>query len=472
MSRRVIAAILTALTFSAGAANTRPNIIYINADDLGVMDVGYNSDRYRTPNLDRLAKEGMVFTEAYAPSANCAPSRACVISGQYGPRHGVYTVMNSDRGKAQHRKLIPIKNTQHLADEMLTLPEVLKAGGYTTIHLGKWHLGEDPCSQGFDYNVGGGTSGSPYGGYFVPFKGPMAKYNELGKGTHSGDIFADKAIEFLKEHGDEPFFMHMAYYLVHSPIQPVPGMVDKYKADEDVNAAYASMIEKMDESIGRIISQLDAMGLRENTLVLFTSDNGGVCKTSSQKPYRAGKGSYFEGGIREPMWVRWPTKVKAGTTCDVPVCGIDFFPTFLGAAGLEVPKGKELDGESLMSLLTGKDDFPGRPLFWHFPIYLQKYGGVDDDAHDPLFRTRPGSAMRLGKWKLHEYFEDGRLELYDLDADIGERTNLAAKMPGKAKELHTILKAWRKATDAPVPTEPNPKYDEAADSTARKQAKR
>ncbi len=452
----------------AMAESAKPNIIYINADDYGIMDIGYNSDRYRTPNLDRLAKEGMVFTEAYAPAANCAPSRACVMSGQYGPRHGVYTVNDSDRGKPEHRKLVPIKNTLHLDDEMLTIPEALKAAGYTTIHLGKWHLGKDPCTQGFDYNIGGGKSGSPYGGYFVPFRGPMAKYNEFGKGTHSGDIFADKAIDFLKEHGSEPFFMHMAYYLVHSPIQKVPGMVEKYEDVENLNAAYASMIEKMDESIGKIIAELDALGLRDNTLVLFTSDNGGICKTSSQAPYRAGKGSYFEGGIREPMFVRWPAKVKAGTTCDIPVVGIDFFPTFLEATGLPVPQGKVLDGESLMPLLTQKGSMPERALYWHFPIYLQKYAGVEDESHDSLFRTRPGSVVHFGKWKLHEYFEDGRLELYNLESDIGERENLAKKMPEKAKELHAMLKAWRKEVDAPVPTELNPKYDEAADLASRR----
>ncbi len=443
----------------------KPNIIYINADDYGIMDIGYNSDRYRTPNLDRLAKEGMVFTEAYAPAANCAPSRACVMSGQYGPRHGVYTVNSSARGKAQYRKLIPIKNTLHLDDEMLTIPEALKAGGYKTIHLGKWHLGEDPCTQGFDYNVGGGTSGSPYGGYFAPFKGPMAKYNKpYGKGTHSTDIFAEEAIRFMKENKKNPFFMHMAYYAVHSPIQKVPGMVEKYEGKKDLNAAYASMVEKMDESIGKIIDQLDALGLKENTLVLFSSDNGGFYEVSKQTPYRAGKGAYFEGGIREPMIVRWPTKVKAGTSCDAPVIGIDFFPTFLEAAGLPVPSRKVLDGESLMPLMTQKGTLPKRSLYWHFPIYLQG----DCDASDSLFRTRPGSVVRVGKWKLHEYFEDGRLELYNLESDIGERENLAKKMPEKAKELHAMLKAWRKEIDAPVPTQLNPKYNEATDLAARK----
>ncbi len=443
------------------SAQGRVNIIYINADDLGVMDVGFmGCKEYNTPNLDRMAAEGMVFTEAYAPAANCAPSRACVISGQYGGRHGVYTVGTSERGKSADRKLIPTRNKMHLPEENVTMAEALKAGGYKTIHLGKWHLGEDPTTQGFDINIGGGRSGSPYGGYFAPFKGPMARYNgPYGKGTHSGDIFADQAVTFLKSRGDTPFFMHMAYYLVHTPIQKVPGLVEKYADRGPTKAAYASMVEKMDQSIGAILDELDAQGLKENTLVLFTSDNGGIRRFSKQDPYRSGKGSYFEGGIREPLVVRWPGRIKAGSTCNVPVIGIDFYPTFLDAAGLQAPAGKILDGVSLLPLLTGTGSIEDRPLFWHFPVYLQTYAGAGDDSHDPLFRTRPGSAMRSGKWKLHEYFEDGRLELYDLGTDAGERRNLAEEMPEKAEELHAKLKEWRAELDCPVPTELNPKYE-------------
>lgn len=459
LNRGVLAALCCWLQAATGVA--KPNIIYINVDDLGVMDVGFNSTRYNTPNIDRLRSEGMLFTDAYAPAANCAPSRACVMSGQYGPRHGVYTVSNSDRGKARERKLIPVRNTEYLSLDNLTITEVLKAGGYKTIHLGKWHLGEDPTQQGFDVNIGGGTTGNPSGGgYFSPFQqGPMEPFSDqYPKGTHRVDIYADQAVKFMRANKGGPFFVHMAYYSVHTKLEPVPEFIDKYKG-KDVHAAYASMIEKMDQGIGRILDEVDRLGLRDNTLVLFTSDNGGIRDISSQAPFRSGKGSYFEGGVREPLVVRWPGKIEPASTCAVPVCGIDFYPTFLEAAGLSVPDGKKLDGVSLVPLLTGQGSIPDRALYWHFPIYLQSYAGKEDDAHDPFFRTRPGSTMRYGKWKLHEYFEDGRLELYDLEADPGERKNLAKKRKAKAEELHGMLERWRKDMGAPVPTEDNPKYD-------------
>lgn len=445
----------------ASVSFAKPNILYINADDFGVMDTGFNNPIYNTPNIDRLRAEGMLFTDAYAPAANCAPSRACVMSGQYSSRHGVYTVGNSDRGKTQQRKIVPIKNTLHLKPDNLTMPAALQAGGYKTIHLGKWHVTKDPLQSGFDINIGGDDTGSPAGGYFTPFKkGSMAQYDsQYPKGTHRSEIFADEAIKFLKANGDAPFFMHMAYYLIHTPMQKVPELFGKYDGKPGVHAVYATMVEKMDQSIGRILDELDALGLAENTLVVFCSDNGAHCDMSSQKPFRSGKGSYFEGGIREPLVVRWPGRVAENSSCEVPVIGTDFFPTFLEAAGLPVPKGKVLDGVSLMPLLTGKGSIAERALFWHFPVYLQSYKGAADDSHDRLFRTRPGSALRIGKWKFHEYFEDGRLELYDLEADTGERTNIAAAHPEKAAELHAQLKAWREELNAPVPTEENPKYD-------------
>jgi arylsulfatase A-like enzyme len=452
--------ILLAMLASGAVWAAPPNIVYINADDLGVMDVGFNNPKYNTPNIDRLRAEGMLFTDAYAPAANCAPSRACVMSGQVGPRHGVYTVGNSDRGNAKTRKIIPIKNTEHLDPEIMTLADALKAGGYETIHLGKWHAGDAPLQQGFDVNIGGNGSGSPTGGYFTPFKGgTMTGYNaKYPAGTHRVDIFADEAIKFMRANRARPMFVHMAYYSVHSKLEPVPEFVEKYKG-KNVHAAYASMIEKMDQGIGRILDEIEALGLKDNTLVLFTSDNGGICKTSSQQPYRSGKGSYFEGGIREPMVVRWPARIQPNSSCSIPVIGIDFFPTFLDAAGLPTPENKILDGVSLLPLLTQSGPIAERTLFWHFPIYLQAYAGIEDDSHDALFRTRPGSALRQGKWKLHEYFEDGRLELYDLESDLGERSNLADRHPEKAQELRRLLEKWRAETNAPVPTEPNPKYD-------------
>ena len=454
----------TALAAHAACAenNQHPNIIYINADDLGVMDVHFDGRKeYRTPNLDKLAAEGMVFTNAYAPAANCAPSRACCMSGQYTPRHGVYTVQSSARGLTSQRKLIPIKNTKTLRDDITTIPEALKAAGYKTIALGKWHLGKDPKTQGFDINIGGDHSGGPHGGYFTPFKsGPMKKYNdEYPKGTHRAAIFADKAVKFMRENKDKAFFMYMAYYSVHSPLKPVPALVDKYKDVENINPVYASMIENMDASVGKILDELDKLGLKKKTFVLFTSDNGGVRATSNQTPYRAGKGSYFDGGIRVPMCVRWPGHVKPETKCDTPVSGVDFFPTFLEVAGIKPPKEKILDGVSLLPLLTGTGTIPKRPLFWHFPIYLQISHGQQLDFHDKYFRTRPGSAIRFGKWKLHQYFEDGRIELYDLENDKGEKRDLAKEMPEKAKELLAILENWRKNIHAPLPTEKNPQYD-------------
>ncbi len=452
---------MVALMIGVGSATAKPNIIYINADDLGVMDVGFNSNRYNTPNIDQLRAEGMLFTDAYAPAANCAPSRACVMSGQYSPRHGVYTVGSSERGKPTQRKIIPTKNTMHLQADNLTMAGALQAGGYKTIHLGKWHVSEDPLPFGFDVNIGGGANGGPYGGgYFSPFpKGPMKPFSDrYPKGTHRVDIFADQAIKFMRVNKENPFFVHMAYYSVHTGLQAVPEFIGKYD-NSKVHAVYASMIEKMDQGIGKILDELDALGLRENTLVLFCSDNGGIRKISHQDPYRSGKGSYFEGGIREPLVVRWPGNVKPNSTCKVPVMATDFYPTFLEVADLPIPKNKVLDGESLVPLLKEKGGFPERTLFWHFPIYLQQYGGVEDDAHDPLFRTRPGSALRQGKWKLHEYFEDGRIELYDLEADIGERTNLAETHPEKAAELYKQLKEWQAEIKAPIPTELNLKYD-------------
>jgi len=439
----------------------QPNIIYINADDLGVMDVGFNSKRYNTPNIDKLRAEGMLFSDAYAPAANCAPSRACILSGQYGPRHGVYTVGTSERGQSKHRKIIPIENTQFLSSDNVTIAGALKDAGYQTIHLGKWHVSPDPLQNGFDVNIGGSRTGGPSGGgYFSPFhSGPMQPFSDLyPKGTHRVDIFADQAMKFMQKHKGNPFFVHLAYYSVHTKLEAVPEFIEKYD-NRNVDAIYASMIEKMDQGIGKILDELERLGIKENTLVLFCSDNGGICKTSSQAPFRAGKGSYFEGGVREPMVVRWPKKIEPNSTCSVPVIGIDFFPTFLDAAGVSVPKGKSLDGVSLMPLLTGSGSIPERTLYWHFPIYLEAYAGAADESHDPLFRTRPGSALRQGKWKLHEYFEDGRIELYDLQGDLGERNNVAAKYPEVTAELHKTLKRWRSETNAPVPREPNPKYD-------------
>ena len=474
--RALVTSTLIASAFPLhGATANRPNIIYINADDLGVMDVGFDGRKeYNTPNLNKLASEGMVFTNAFSPAANCAPSRACCMSGQYTPRHGIYTVKSSSRGLVSLRKLIPIKNNTILPDENVTIAEALKTGGYKTIHLGKWHLGKNPCAQGFDINIGGDRTGSPVGGYFVPFRrGPMKRYNkEYPKGTHLSAILADQAIKFINQNKDKPFFMYLAFYSVHGPLKAVPEYIEKYKDSTNINPAYASMIEKMDNSIGKVLNEIERLGLKNNTLVLFTSDNGGVCKISKQTPYRAGKGSYFDGGIRVPLCVRWPGKVESNTKCDVPVIGIDFYPTFLAVAEVSLPKGKILDGVNLMPLLTQTGKIPDRALYWHFPVYLQAYAGKEDDSHDIYFRTRPGSVIKYGKWKLHQYFENNTIELYGTSRDIGERSNIASTMPEKAQELLAKLNAWRAEVHAPVPTQLNSEYNPNAKIVRKKKHKK
>ncbi|MDA7823351.1 sulfatase [Opitutales bacterium] len=436
---------------------SRPNVIYLNADDLGVMDVGFmGSKLYHTPNLDRLANESMVFTDGYAPAANCAPSRAACFSGQWAVRTGVYTVGTSERGDAMDRMLIPTPNRMHLKDEVITIAEEFKKAGYRTAQLGKWHLGEDPTTQGIDINVGGNTRGAPPS-YFSPYKNPNLK--DGPKGEYLTDRLTDEAITILEKFKDDPFFIYFPFYSIHTPLQGRPDLKKKYKNNKQVHADYAAMIECLDENVGRLMSALDELGLRENTMVLFSSDNGGIRKLSKQDPWRAGKGSYYEGGIRVPITVRWPGVVEAGSTCSVPVTGLDFYPTFLDAIGASPSPGKVLDGRSILPLLTGKSSFPkGRTLYWHFPIYLQNYAGEEDQSRDAKFRTRPGTVLRKGKWKLHEYFEDGALLLFDLENDPGETKNLAQEKPKKLKVLKNDMYAWREQTQSPVPTRRNPKY--------------
>lgn len=426
-----------------------------------MMDVGYTTPAFRTPNIDRLLKQGMTFSNAYMPAANCAPSRATLNSGKWPSRHGVYTVGTSERGKPEDRKLIPTPNTEHLSPEFYTLAEALRAGGYRTIHLGKYHIGNDPRQDGFEVNVGGDHRGGPYGdGYFSPWgRGPMTEWSDtVPPGTHRVDVYVREAIRFIETHQDEPMFIHFAPYLVHTPITPVPEYVGHY-AGTGLNADYASMVEKLDEAVGKLLDALEEKGLTDKTLVVFTSDHGGIAKFHSQAPLRAGKGSYYEGGIRVPFLMRWPGVIEAGSRSDELVNGLDLYPTFMEAAGIAAPD--DLDGVSLMPLMRASGDWEPVPQFWHFPIYLQAYDGKLDDARDPLFRTRPGSAMRHRQWKLLEFFEDGALELYDLEADPGERNNLSGTLPEKTAELHQMLKDWRARTNSPVPTELNPDYHPA-----------
>ena len=450
-----------ALAMFASAAD-RPNIVFYFIDDLGWTDVSFmGSKYYETPHVDRLAREGMKFMDAYACAPNCAPSRACLMSGLYGPRHGVFTVGNSDRGQAKFRKLIPTKNTTELADKFVTVAESLQSAGYVTATMGKWHLGSDPTKQGFDVNIAGKHWGSPSGGgYHSPYNYPNLVNKE--KGEYLTDRLGQEACKFIEANKDKPFFLYLTHYAVHTPIQSKPELKAKYQKKPTVgghtNAAYAGMIESMDDSIGAVQATLERLKLDDNTIVIFFSDNGGHGGVTSNAPLRGSKGMLYEGGIREPLVVKWPGVTKAGSTCKEPVIGVDFYPTFLELAGIDRPKNLKLDGLSFVPCLKDDSASLGRKaLYWHFPCYLQGY----TPRHGP-FRTTPAAAIRMGDWKLIEFFEDGALELYNLKKDLGEEDNLAQKMPEKAKELHVAMLKWRKATKAPVPTEKEPKYDSNA----------
>ena len=440
----------------------QPNIIYINVDDLGWKDVGYMGSTYfETPNIDRLSKQGMVFTNGYAAASNCAPSRACLISGQNTPRHGVYTVSPSERGKAKTRKIIPTPNTDYLTDDMVTMADMFKTAGYTTGTFGKWHVTKDPLNDGFDINIGGNQRGNPGGnGYTAPYNN-LPNLEEAPQGEYLTDRLTTEAINFVKTNKDQPFFLYLPFYAVHMPLMGKPELIEKYEkkggSGGQDNPVFAAMVETVDTNVGRLLKALEQLNLSNNTLIVFTSDNGGISSVSTQKPLRAGKGSYYEGGTRVPYIIKWPNEIKAGTTSETPIVNLDFFPTFMEILDVQLPN-KVLDGKSLLPLLKG-NKMTDRPLFWHFPIYLGAYDQSKDDGRDGLFRTRPGSTVLYKNWKLHHYFEDNDLELYNLEHDLGERNNLAESHPDKAKELYDLLDSWRKEVDAPVPSELNPEYD-------------
>jgi len=443
----------------------KPNFIFILIDDLGWKDAGFMGSRYyETPNIDKLARQGITFSDAYAAAPNCAPSRACLLSGQYSPRHGVYTVDPPDRGPAHLRKLIPTANRMTLDSSIVTIAEALKPAGYAAASMGKWHLGDDPdhgpVSQGFDVNVGGGSTGHP-NTYFSPYGN-----NDLAdgpEGEYLTDRLTDEALAFIEQHRDRPFFLYLSHYAVHLPLQAKENLIEKYRSKEEYgghdNPTYAAMIESIDQGVGRIMDRLDELGLAEDTVVFFFSDNGGHGAITSMEPLRGSKGMLYEGGVRGPMIVRRPGQIKPGGSCDVPVIIIDFYPTILEMADVPRPHGQVLDGESIVPLLRGRDRLQRDAIYWHFPAYLEAYRGMESP-----WRTTPAGAVRQGDWKLIEFFEDGRLELYNLKEDIGERNDLAGAMSDKVEELHRLLTEWREAVNAPVPTERNPLYKPDTDS--------
>jgi len=441
----------------------KPNVVLINVDDLGWKDLGFmGSDYYDTPNLDALATEGMVFTNAYASAANCAPSRACMLSGLNTTKHGVYTVSPSDRGDKKTRKLIPTKNIAHLSDDLYTLPKMMKSAGYVTGSFGKWHIGKDPSKQGIDYNVGGSSKGNPgKDGYFAPYT--IDNIENGPEGEYLTDRLTSETVSFIEKNKDTTFFLYIPFYTVHTPIMGKEALIEKYKSkqgkDGQDNPEYAAMVSSMDENVGRILKTLKTLNLEENTLLIFTSDNGGIRSISEQNPLRAGKGSYYEGGIRVPLVIKWPGKILKGSTNHNTVSNLDFYPT-LQEVVAPVEKATKLDGVSLTSQFMDTTANQ-RDLYFHFPIYLQAYSMVDDDGRDPLFRTRPGSVIISGDYKLHRYYEDEGLELYNLKSDLGERNNSVSENPLKVEELQKKLNSWLQLENAPIPVEKNLDYDES-----------
>ena len=470
-------AVLTAILFSQAAhAAPKPNILFIFLDDFGWKDTSYmGSDFYETPHLDKLASEGMIFTDAYSAAANCAPARACLLSGQYTPRHEIFNVGTGPRGKAEHRRLLHISGTTTLRTDIRTWAHQLQEAGYKTATMGKWHLSNDPLPYGFDVNVGGTHSGGPPKGYYPPH-GKAPGLEDVPKDEYLTETITKRAAEFIAESKDDPWALYLTLFAVHTPLNAKKDLVAKYEAkkpgDLHDHVAMATMIQAVDDGVGHIVNRLEKLGLAENTAIFFFSDNGGYGPATDMDPLKGYKGTYYEGGIREPFFVKWPGVVEPGTRCTIPIIGVDLYPTFCEMSGAPTPKGQPLDGVSIVPLLKGEtpNSFTERAIFWHFPAYLQSYNVSTFEQRDPLFRSRPCSIVRQGDWKLHEYFEDGGLELYNLKDDIGESTNLAESNPEKTAELHATLKNWRTEIKAPVPTEKNPKFDATAEKAAIEKA--
>lgn len=454
----------TGASIPESKSDDRPNIILIYADDLGWRDLGvYGSHYYETPHIDKLAREGVLFTNAYAAAPNCSPSRASLLTGQYTPRHGIYTAGSPERGLSKNRRLIPSSNNTSLGVDSITLAERLREGGYTSASIGKWHLGTDPVVHGFDIALAGNEEGEP-GSYYCPFSSPERTVPDLSESCREGDYLTDNvtdlAVEFILDNQDAPFFLYLPYYAVHSPIEGHPTHISRFDEKESEgnqqNAQYASMIYSLDQGVGRIIQLLETTGLSERTLIIFHSDNGGHGPTTDMYPLRGSKGMLYEGGIRVPLIMRWPGMAEANMRVDEPVISIDLYPTILEIADLPANQTAPLDGQSLWGILSGKEDPLPRALYWHFPAYLE---GYEDKAYSSdVWRTTPAGAVRYGRYKLIEWFETGRQELYDLEDDVGENKNIAFEQPEIAADLHVRMRAWREEVGAPVPQTLNPDY--------------
>jgi arylsulfatase A-like enzyme len=456
--KRLLLPLIALLACQAPAAD-KPNLVFILADDLGYTDVGcFGSKYYETPNIDRLASQGMKLT-SHHHHQNCQPTRAALMSGQYAPRTGVYTVGGIDRFDWSMRPLRPVDNVTSLPLDKVIIAKALKDAGYATGMFGKWHLGQNgdfhPGKRGFDEAIE--SSG-------VHFKFKTDPPVEHPKDQYLADFLTDKAVDFIQRHKDGPFFLYLPHFGVHSPHQAKPELIARFKDKPGVgghnNPTYAAMIASVDESVGRVMAELEKQGIADNTVLIFSSDNGGVGgyaregikkagDITDNAPLRSGKGSLYEGGTRVPFIVRWPGVTKAGSSANVPTIHVDIYPTFLEIAGAPAPPNQPLDGESLVPLFRNAGASLKRDaIFQHFPGYL----GAGTDT----WRTTPVGLVQSGPWKLMEFFEDHHLELYNLDDDIGETRNLATQMPEKAAELKAKMVAWREAVGARMPTPNTP----------------
>jgi arylsulfatase A-like enzyme len=448
----------------------RPNVVFILADDLGWADLGcFGSGYYRTPNIDRMAGQGMLFSEGYSCGPNCQPTRAALMSGQYGPRTGVYTVGSRDRFEWRRRSLEPPENVTELSPAVVTVAEALRGAGYATGMFGKWHLGNGadvhPLSQGFDEAI------VSMGRHFDFATSPEV---DVPEGAYLADFLTDQAIGFIDRHKGEPFFLYLPHFAVHSPFQGKPDMIERIRsippAGGHGDPTYAAMIASLDESVGRVLAAIDEAGLGDRTLVIFSSDNGGVGGyeaaglrgvkgITDNAPLRSGKGSLHEGGIRVPFLFRWPGTIRPGSRSGEPILSVDLSPTLCDLAGVPGPEGQPIDGVSLLPILTGEADSLGREaIFWHFPGYL--------GARGDQWRTTPVSVVRSGPMKLMHFLEDGRFELYDLVDDPGESSNLADRRPEEVRRLRSLLEDWQAQVGAPIPG-PNRPTDQPPDRDRR-----
>lgn len=461
---------LAALHGGMASAQRKPNVLFILVDDLGWADLGcYGSTFYRTPNLDRLAERGIRFTDAYAACPVCSPTRAAIMTGKHPAR---LNITDWIPGKSPgDRKYLGPEDLHQLPLEEVTLAETLKQHGYSTFFAGKWHLGDEgyfPEDQGFDINKGGHHRGSPPGGYYAPYNNP--KLEDGPDGEYLPDRLTDECISFIEGHQDKPFLAYLSFYTVHTPIQAskrhiaackaraqkldISGPLSRGEHDattriEQTNPDYASMVEAMDENVGRVLDTLDRLNLREDTLIVFTSDNGGLSTLprkrlapTSNEPLRSGKGWCYEGGIRVPLLIAGPGVARPGRTCSAPAVSMDYYPTLLEMLGLPAMPEQHRDGASLAPVLEGGDTLDRQTLYWHYPHY---HGSA----------WRPGAAVRDGDWKLIAFYDQDKLELYNLREDPDETGNLADKNPEKRVELEAKLRRWQNQVCARMPI-PNP----------------